>query len=145
MRCLKNKEQIVGANFESLIEEVEDSRERSELKEYQLRIDEHLFGRIERQLARIRLAEGKRPSKQAWIEKAIKNKLHKNRGSKILNPKRKYRSIKLLLDFEVSEKLEKQLGTLKTIMRGYSKKTWILDAIEDALLEEEHLIDESFL
>lgn len=135
----------MGANFEPAIEEIEDPKVRSESKEYQLRISEHLFGRIERQLVRLELTEGKKQTKQAWIEKAIRRKLHNSRGSKLLNPKRKYRSIKLLLERDIASRVEKQLSTLKKIMRGYSKKTWILDAIEDALLEEEHLLEESLL
>lgn len=124
-------------------EEIDEiSAQKDDAQEYQLRIDEHLFRRIERQLSRLKLKNGEKHTKQAWIENAIEKKLKKNQGLKILNPKKKYRSIKLILKKENSKKMDHIIASLKKMLGGYSKKIWILDAIEDSLEEEEHDIEQ---
>jgi len=112
-----------------------------ETQDYQLRISEHLYRRIEQQVAYLKHEEGEKISKSDWIINSILRKLEKDRGARFLNQPKKYRTVKLSLKKDLSKKLDQLLDSSKKILGGYSKKRWIQDAIEDMLEEESHKVE----
>jgi hypothetical protein len=80
---------------------------------------------------------GESITKQDWFSKAIKEKL-KNENDALSIPKKKVFQIKI--DDKTNKELNDTVEHIRKFRRSYSKKQWILEAIQEKLAREEMLI-----
>jgi hypothetical protein len=79
---------------------------------------------------------------QTWIINAIRQKISRENSSQDIS-REKYLGVKL--DAYILEKLEARLAEIGKTHPGYSKKQWLLDAIEEKLEAEKEAVQKALL
>lgn len=76
-------------------------------------------------------------TKNKWVNEAIQEKLSREKAKKdIVRDKH----VRVFIDLLTKRKLEERVQMIRSLRYSYSKKQWILDAIEEKLSHEEDSI-----
>jgi hypothetical protein len=103
---------------------------------YSIRIGESFYGRLSNHINLIKHFHNHAYSKQIWIIEAIKERLEKEEKSEDLSLNiDKYLNFKL--DEKTQDRVEKRVKILSQFSKSFSRKKWILEAIEEKLNREE--------
>lgn len=113
---------------------VKEEKETAE-KIYTIRIGESLYERLDQHILLLNHVEQTDHSKQSWILEAIQDKLKGEEGSSLI-PKVKHVHFKVPKD--LSRKIVNRVEFIRKFRDSYSKKKWILEAIEEKLEKEEN-------
>jgi|GEM_PF-5045541 len=114
--------------------ETEDEHDRLGIK-----VSNRLLRRLQRHISVSNYSLKQDLSQQEWIHKAVAEKLEREKN----NPEMHHNSLKQItirLNQSLKSQLDKTIDQLKSMnnrTKSYSKKSWILEAIEEKLEEEE--------
>lgn len=100
-------------------------------------ISPSIYNRVDELIYMFKHVSGESITKQDWFSKAIKEKL-KNENDDLLVPKKKVFQVKI--DDKTNKALSDKIEHIKKFRKNYSKKQWILEAIQEKLAREEMLI-----
>lgn len=98
-------------------------------------LDEYLFNRIEKHVLICRSLENSKKKKQQWIQEAIEEKLEREDHPKNI-PIPRDKGVNFKLPSQTYQKLEKRLKLIKKVKGSFSRKRWIIEAIEEKLERE---------
>lgn len=105
-----------------------------------IKVSNRMLRRMQKHISAVNYDKNLDLTQQDWIGKAIEEKLSKE----LENPLKDVNSIKQIsirIERDLRNQLDQVLENLKSHgrqYRGYSKKSWILDAIEEKLEREEN-------
>ncbi|MGE3556380.1 MAG: hypothetical protein AB7M93_26120 [Candidatus Obscuribacterales bacterium] len=113
----------------------EDSQDPKGQVQLNLRIGITFADRLKRHILSVERMEGKRVTKQQWIEAAIREKLEKE---KHLHPADigKEPRLSLKLVESLSREIDEKVDFMRKFRSTYSKKQWVVEAIEEKLAQE---------
>lgn len=109
-------------------------------QQFSWKISLKFFDEIEQHLAELQIHRNQKILKKTWLLEVIKKKL---KHSKI--PLNTTRRICFKIDALTNLKIDKQINEIRKIKEGYTKKQWILEAIEEQLSIEEEEIKQKFI
>lgn len=101
-------------------------------------VDDRLYENLDNHLTAIKALKGK-VTKQSWINQAIKEKLHKESSSFKVS---KLKTINFKIDQESLPGIETRVNFIKKFRRTYSRKLWIVEAIQEKLEKEAKSVQE---
>lgn len=107
--------------------------------QYSISLTAKLFKRLSNHFDSLKLIGHQDRKRQSWLLKAVQEKLSREKDSEDLY-KGKYISFKL--QNHLYENLKNRLEEIEGKNIRYSKKKWIIDAIEEKLEAEQELIQE---
>ena len=105
--------------------------------QYSIKLDPFLKDKLDDHLQTLKFLHHPEKSRQTWILNAINEKIDREEDSEVLS-KEKYLSV--TLSEATRAKLEERLAEISQVIPGYSKKKWLLEAIEEKLEEERELV-----
>lgn len=109
-------------------------------QQFSWKISLKFFNEIEQHLAELQNHRNQKILKKTWLLEVIKKKI---KNSKI--PLNTTQRICFKIDALTNLKIAKQINEIRKIKEGYTKKQWILEAIEEQLSIEEEEIKQKFI
>ncbi|NGX47089.1 MAG: hypothetical protein K1000chlam3_00458 [Chlamydiae bacterium] len=112
----------------------------SESDRFGIKINNRLLRRLQKHISASNYSLNQDLSQQDWINKAITEKLQNEKENPEVN-KNMLKQVTIRIDNALKKKLEKTVARLKANnnrSKSYSKKSWILNAIEEKLEREEN-------
>jgi hypothetical protein len=111
---------------------------------YSIKIDAHLHKKLERHLKILKHLDQQSLSKQKWVMDAVQEKLSAEQNEKEI-PKNFFLSLRI--NVSTNKKIESKVEYEKKFRDSYSKKQWLIEAINEKLEREEQkakkLLEES--
>lgn len=127
-RCLEKEDSLTREEAD-----VDDREEDSE-HSFSLRVGNTLFKQLDGHIFLLRRKEEKPITKQAWIEAAVQEKLEREKNhSSITKEKR----LQFKLSKDILKAILSNINFCKKLRKSYSKRQWLLEAVEERLLREE--------
>jgi hypothetical protein len=110
------------------------------IKNYSIRIEERLYKRINKHIQLLKHLNSSQSQKN-WIEKAILEKFEREEERNITEciPPEKHLSFKT--NSQIHATIEKKVEVIRKFRSSFSKKQWILEAIQEKLDREEEKIE----
>jgi hypothetical protein len=109
----------------------------NQIKNISMRIGEHLYKRISQHIQYLKHLN-KSQNKQSWIENAILRKLKKEEEEDVSESLSPEKHLSFKISSLINARIEKRVEVEKQLRKSFSKKMWILEAINEQLdLEEE--------
>lgn len=105
--------------------------------QYSITLAPFLQKKLDSHLQTLKFLHHPEKVRQTWILNAINEKILREKDSKAVS-KEKYLGITLKKG--TLKKLESKLAEISKMLPGYSKKQWVLEAIEEKLDEEKEAV-----
>ena len=106
------------------------------LRNYSLRIGERLYKRLTKHIQFLKHLDSIK-NKQAWLEKAILEKLKEEEELDAIEHFSPERHLSFRIAAQIDDRIERRVEIMKKIRSSFSKKQWILEAIHARLDNEE--------
>ncbi|MGA8164358.1 MAG: hypothetical protein WB791_04945 [Waddliaceae bacterium] len=104
-------------------------------KTYTIRVNEHFFEKIDKQISILKYLEGQSQSKQRWIQEAVKEKIENEKEKDPQSiPMEKRLHFKLAK--KDSEYISQRVSFVKKFRESFSQKQWLIEAIQEKLDRE---------
>jgi hypothetical protein len=107
---------------------------------YSISLTPMLHKKLQEHLQMLKHLRHPEKQQQTWMINAIRGKVSRENSSQEIS-REKYLGVKL--DMAILEKLEARLAEICKSHPGYSKKQWLLDAIEEKLEAEKELVQKA--
>lgn len=107
--------------------------------QYTLTLTPKLQSKLEEHLEILKKLHHPEKKRQTWLVNAIHEKFSRETGSQNIH---KCNHLNLRLSQTLTQKLNERLDEIAKSHPGYSKKQWILDAIEEKLEAEREIVQE---
>jgi len=105
-------------------------------KYYTFEVSPHIHGKIEKLIFMLKKLDDCNINKQSWILNAVKERLlSADETGTLKNVKEK--TLHFKIDEFTSDLLEKEIAFTKNFRRSFSKKQWILEAIQEKIERDE--------
>jgi hypothetical protein len=115
---------------------VDDQTKKSKIYQYTVSISPHLHNRLDKHIFILKKLVRTGHTKQQWLVEAVEEKL-KNEKSSQTQDIEKEKRVSLRIDVLTKKILEEQIQLIRCFRTSYSKRKWILDAIQEKLDLEE--------
>lgn len=111
----------------------------SHYKSFGFRVSEQLFGRIGKIINLLKYFEKNKITRRKWLEDAFKEKLaiEESQSDDEIPPER---NLNFVIDEELLNRIELRVNILKRFRTSYSKKKWVLEAVDAKLEKDERLL-----
>lgn len=109
-------------------------------QQYSVSISQNLHDRITKHLLILKKLCRQGQTKQNWLMEAIRERLEFEENNKECEFQE--RRITLQVDLLTEERLSHRVSYIKQFRSSYSKKKWILDAIEEKLEKEKPMAEQ---
>ncbi len=103
---------------------------------YSLRVGKSMNQKLTRHIPILQVTDSKFFNMHKWIENAIEEKMRKEKDNPESDIDLQTKSISLKINEHIYKKLTKKIDSLKSIHGSYSKKTWLVEAIQEKLASE---------
>ncbi|MBA3816883.1 MAG: hypothetical protein H0X29_10280 [Parachlamydiaceae bacterium] len=124
---------------------MEDEKKLNDLNtvNYTFTLPSILYKRLENHLQELNRLQNPQKKKQTWLVNAIQEKIARDEHSDMIS---KANHLNLRLDENTLQKLEERMSKINRQKKlKYTKKQWILDAIEEKMEVEKELIQNKLL
>lgn len=117
------------------LEKKMDFLAKKNLKRYTLRVSEHLFKKIEKQILVLKYLDNRCQSKQEWIQTAVKEKIE---NEKEISPESipKERRLHFKIEKNHGDYISGMVSFRKQFRESFSQKQWLIEAIQEKLERE---------
>jgi hypothetical protein len=104
--------------------------------QFSFKVDEKLAIKIDKHLHLLRYLNHNKKSKQQWLNEALVEKAANEKGvlPDILT---KEKQLTVRIDAPLNKKIQKKVDLIKSFKSGFTKKSWVIEAIEQKLKCEE--------
>lgn len=114
-----------------------DNQQKNKVQQYTVSISPLLHGKIEKHVFLLQKLLNSTHTKHDWLIEAIESKLSKEEHNKEIS---KEKRVTFRIDFLTKKKLEDRVRMIRRFRNSYSKRQWVLDAIQEKLDNEEEKI-----
>ena len=112
-----------------------ESSTHSELKSFSIELSKDLAQRLNKHIQLLKKLDSEIKFKQAWVEKAIEEKLQREKEDSHQNLEDEYLHFKI--NYKIHEAVKNQVNLIKKFRNSYSQKKWFLEALYEKLDRDE--------
>lgn len=104
--------------------------------QFSFKVQDELARKIDKHLHLLKYLNHNRKSKQQWINEALVEKTKRDQES-LSDSLAKEKQLTVRIDPRLNTKIEKNVDLIKCFKSGFSKKLWVIEAVEQKLMREE--------
>jgi hypothetical protein len=106
-----------------------------EMQSYNVAVGTAFLNRIEEHIHLLGLKNKKRITKKDWVISAVVEKLRQEEGKSLAT--RRSKTLAVRIPKRLSDQISEKISVLKSLGRTYSKKRYILEALEEQFTREQ--------
>jgi hypothetical protein len=114
-----------------------DEREKNKSVQLTVKVKTSLHDKLLNHLQKLKSQNHPDRTQNAWVLNAILSKMERDEASQVIP---KARNLALKFDETLTERLEARIEEISKTIPHYTKKQWILDAIEEKLEMEKEIM-----
>ncbi len=104
--------------------------------QFSFKVDEGLASKIDKHLHLLKYLSHCKKSKQQWINEALAEKTARDK-EELSDTLTKEKQLTVRIDPRLNKKIEASVDLIKAFKSGFSKKMWVIEAVEQKLRREE--------